>query len=701
MGTQSTGANLTDANISVGGHVHGGQQPVTQSHIALFSTASATAGAAGYGSSATLLANATTDANGNFTITSSYTCPSTQQAYIVATGGNPGLTAGTDNSAIFLMAALGPCSGVNALTTVDIDEVTTVAAAYALSGFVPAGGAGMTEAAVTGTGVGSTMPGVTTSSTNTQGITDAFANANNIVSTTTGLAYTVPPSNSNGVVPQSIIHALADILQTCVNSSSPAQPACTSLFTAAQPPTGSSISTAPVNVFQAAVDIALYPGNNVSTLFGLINPSPAFPYTLTAAPNDWTVGITYTNSLLVSGTGLGINNLDQVFVSGAGYLLGFSPVGGPLSGGNLVSGSAITTADSLREIVFDSTGTATTSGNLFVTDGAATGVWKYTPNSNAVSLLNFDVAPVSEANNNTYGVAVDGAGDVWSSSYSKSTCASVTCPLVEFVRGTSYSPFSTFPLLSSGTINVNQPAGALGGSRGTAFDVKTGNVWITAIDDALAEVVTMTPSTSGAATSIAGPTTVTLGTEVGSPATNTAYGSIAVAIDSASRAWISVGGGAASTKSGSTTAAVTSAIYPFTSAGAAYTVGGTNGVVSGPQLNVPDTIVIDGNNTLFVANTASPGTVAEYSPAFNSNAGAFLSPNLGFSPGATYTSATSTLSGGTLYEPSYIAIDRSGALWALSSGSGSSSKPANLIQILGVAAPTDPVQADGNYGVKP
>jgi len=130
-----------------------------------------------------------------------------------------------------------------------------------------------------------------------------------------------------------------------------------------------------------------------------------------------------------------------------------------------------------------------------VTDGAYTGVHQYNLATGALTQLNFDVAPVSEANNNTYGIAVDGLGDVWTSSYSKATCASVTCPLVEFAAGTSLSPYSTF----SG-ISPVQPTGALGGARGLAFDVKTGNVWITAIDDDLAEVFTVTPSASGAAT---------------------------------------------------------------------------------------------------------------------------------------------------------------------------------------------------------
>jgi hypothetical protein len=670
------GAGAVDVSTpEITGIVHGGQNPVAFGHIALFATTSAapSGGAAAgtkYGGSLTPIATTTSDSNGNFSFTAGYACPSGQQAYLVSTGGNPGLASGTDNSAIFLVAALGPCTGLGSVGIVSVNEVTTVAAAYALSGFAPAGGAGMTEAAIE---TGTAMAGITTSSTNTQGLSDGFANAANIVSLNLGTAYTTSPTG--GTVPQSVIHALADILQSCVNSTSASSTACGSLFAAAQPPTATGIAK-PTNVWQAALDIAAYPGNNVATLYGLISSQAAFAESLTAAPNDWTVGVLYTSTLLASASGMGISATDQVYVSGSGYLLNFSAQG---SGGgtNLLAGkSAITSSNSLREIAFDK------SGNLYVSDGDYTGVHQYNPATGVLTQLNFDVAPVSEANNNTYGIAVDGLGDVWTSSYSKATCASVTCPVVEFAAGTSLSPYSAF----SG-ISPVQPTGALGGARGIAFDVNTGNVWITAIDDDLAEVFTVTPSASGAATAVSAPVQVKpVGVEPTAPSTNTACGTISVAIDASSDAWIVEAGGSACATPGSATEVSKSGTVLTT--------------VSGGELGatgVAGQVVIDGNGNLFIAETGSgmsSSAVVAYSPALN----AYLSPNIGLNPGATY--ASSALSGGSLYEPSYLEVDRSGALWTLSSGSGTT-HPANLIQILGVAAPTDPVQADGNYGVKP
>ena len=117
-----------------------GQQPITGSTIQLYA-----AWTTGYGASATALLSSpvVTDAAGSFAITGDYTCPSSSsQLYIVATGGNPGLGPGTNNAAIALMAALGPCNLHGGEYTLDpnsfiwINEVTTVASVYALAAFM-------------------------------------------------------------------------------------------------------------------------------------------------------------------------------------------------------------------------------------------------------------------------------------------------------------------------------------------------------------------------------------------------------------------------------------------------------------------------------------------------------------------------------------------------------------------------------------
>ncbi len=227
------------------GIVHGGQQPVSGATIQLI-----VAGTTGYGSVGTvLLLHVTTTSHGNFTLTlpQPSSCPANSGlVYMLATGGNPG--AGT-NSALAEASILGPCSGLTSLTFISINEVTTVAAAYTLAPFA------------------SLSPGITnigTSSTNLTGLYNAAAAAGILASLTTGQA---PAANSitGVVVPTAEMNTLANILASCINTNVGTVPSttCASLFTAATPPGG----TAPTDTFQAAIDIALNPGNNVATCF--------------------------------------------------------------------------------------------------------------------------------------------------------------------------------------------------------------------------------------------------------------------------------------------------------------------------------------------------------------------------------------------------------------------------------------------------
>ncbi|HXB61221.1 MAG TPA: hypothetical protein VNU94_00045, partial [Acidobacteriaceae bacterium] len=660
-GLGAPAAPVDVSNMTVSGIVHGGQQAVGASNVALFATTSSGTSNAGYGGNLVPIGNATTSSSatgGTFTIASTGTCPAGQQAYLVATGGDPGIGSGTDNSAIFLVAALGPCSGGLSGMTVDINEVTTVAAAYALSGFAPAGGSGMTEAAVeTAVSGSSAMPGVTTSTANTQGLTDAFLNASNIVNSSTG---TANATTSTGTVPVSTINALADILQDCVNSASPSSGThCSSLFTAATPPGG----TAPVNVFQAALDIAQNPGNNVNALFGLISPQAAFPTSVTAAPNDWTVGVTYNSSKIASAGGMGINSLDDVYISGTGSMYEFGPQGALLSASNLVSGTVKpASADNLRRITFDP------SGNLFVSDGAQAGVYEYNTGGTWV-FLNYDVAPASNADANNYGIGVDQDGDVWTTSYKASTCTasgSKICTLVEFPSTATttpayaaYAPVQVFPTTSGGTPSISAPfpasAAGLGGARDVVFDVKTSTVWMPTLGDAIVEALPVTVGTSGVALAAHAPY---VESSVGNAPTsgNTGgCGTIALAVDSStstvSKAYVVATGGT-SAVCGVTTAPE---IVPVTlTLPSTYSLGTP---ITGGGLSTPASIVIDGNNNLFVANEGA-STIVEA----NTTSTTPVSPNSGlyltnYSQQAT---ATATEVGGVVQNTVVVTSGGSG-----------------------------------------
>ena len=111
------------------------------------------------------------------------------------------------------------------------------------------------------------------------------------------------PSTATTTIEGAKILTIADILGACINSentaatpSSPAMPspACSTLFQNTTAPGGA----APTDTLQAAVNMALYPSQNVTNLYSLVPPSGSSAYSgsLTTQPNDWTIAVSYTAS---------------------------------------------------------------------------------------------------------------------------------------------------------------------------------------------------------------------------------------------------------------------------------------------------------------------------------------------------------------------------------------------------------------------
>ena len=283
---------------AIRGTSFGGQQPVVGASLQLYA-----ANLSGYGNAAIPLLppnSVTSDVGGNFNITGQYTCPVPDApVYLVATGGNPGTSASNPNLA--LMAALGSCSALQAdasTTFIQMNEVTTVAAAYALAPFM--------------TGVG----GMSTSPANTAGLNFAFADVdqlvNNAIGTSPGTA--LPPG---ATFPLTQLSALADSLAACVNSTGGTAgdtSACGRLFAAATPPGG----TAPTDTVSAVIDIVQHPGQNVAAIYTLAASSPPFQPTLTSAPNDWTLAVTYTAGSLSAPSAVAVDAGGNVWITNRG-----------------------------------------------------------------------------------------------------------------------------------------------------------------------------------------------------------------------------------------------------------------------------------------------------------------------------------------------------------------------------------------------
>jgi hypothetical protein len=352
------------------GNVHGGDLPIVGAHIYLFA-----ANPAGYGAPSISMLNPAqpgvafdatgyyvlTDSYGYFQIGGDYTCTTGQQVYLLSIGGNPGLPAGQVNPAISLMAAMGACpeGQTNLASTVPyifVNEVSTVAAVYALSGF-------MTDA----THVSSaSTPGAL------QGLANAFLTVTNLVDTPSGAAR-IQNVGNNGDVPQAEINALANMLVTCVNSDGTA--GCAPLFSSAPDSSGAT----PTNTISAALNIARNPGANVAALFHASQITPTFQPTLAAAPNDWSLALTFYADNMVGPYFPAIDSVGNIWVPGYANntLTEFDPNGSILSGANGFTGGglnlpysiAIDAHDNPWVINFGPVNTSTVS--KFSTTGAA------------------------------------------------------------------------------------------------------------------------------------------------------------------------------------------------------------------------------------------------------------------------------------------------------------------------------------------
>jgi hypothetical protein len=248
---------------------------------------------------------AITNANGAFSIPSTYSCPSTTSLlYVVAEGGQT-VSETSANAAAWLMSPVGQCGSITASTSIVINEVTTVASVWALSPFLSPGG-----------NVGS-------SSTNTQGLTNAFRTAANLVNLSTGVS---PGTGlpSNVTVASAKLNTLANALASCAGSIGGS--ACGPLFSAST--TG---GVAPANTLDAALNIARNPAANMAAVYTLAEGNALFLPALSSPPPDWLLYSTITGGGLSDPATIAIDGAGDVWVSNFFDALSeFSPEGVPI-----------------------------------------------------------------------------------------------------------------------------------------------------------------------------------------------------------------------------------------------------------------------------------------------------------------------------------------------------------------------------------
>jgi hypothetical protein len=542
---------------------------------------------------------------------------------MVAVGGNPGLSGTVNNTAIVQMAGLGQCPAAGNLAAqvpyLTINEVTTVAFAYAMGGF--------------GSNAFNISSNAANSAASATGIANAMANSLNIVNIHYGQVPAVTNGNANGQAPQAKIYALANILGTCVNTSSSGSSACTNLFNAAKSSVGvvaTDEANAIFNIVHNPADTAANP-TRVSSIWALdpANPLytpttiPAFTLTtpLTSAPPDWTLPVIYNSLVSVPGT----NGNNQI-ISGP-YNIAFDASGNAWIG------------DRVKGVVeVGPQGAAHTFNPGFgmvkgvaVSPGDGT-IWVSDYGSSIVDVLNSSGTVVTTVSTNitprNHGPILTAFSLDPSTGY-MAYQANEDVPSVVLFEAKPATPYAYTKLAnvkgSNGFPNVDTPGWI-------AVD-QTGQAWI--------------PSTD---TSETGNLAVTWknGVDKENPDQSAGPQSYSAASDGNSNIWLTTNDGSnllEEIPSGSTTVPPT----------AMFTGGG---------MNAPYKLAVDGGNTVWIANNGA-NTVSAYRPS-----GAIWLATNGFS--------TSAASGPGCV---VLGVDGSGNVWTGNSDG-------SVTQLLGLATPT-------------
>ena len=456
----TTSDTATQTAVHIHGIVHGGQQPLSGAQVYMYAASTFGYGGNGIAPSSTnastsLLTAATgnpadgngnfyvtTDAAGNFDINGAFACSPGTEVYLYSAGGDPQLAgigvAGASNPAATLLALVGNCASGTpgaafpTVTSVAMNEVSTVAAAYALAGFA-------TDPLHIGapTASGDTLAGT--------GLTNAFTTGLNLVNQVTGLPNPTFPLNSNAVVPVTTINTVADVLAACVNSNGVSSSGCSTLFA------NTTYATTPTDTAAAAINLAQNAGTNINFLVQLANnASPFQPFNSSLI--DFSLGINYTGGGLSFSNGIAVDASGNVWVANTGtlsvtkisstgtYLSGAT--GYPTGAGNIAidtSGNAWVTSGNFSVTKLSGTGTVLSvvngssggaldepqslaidgSGNVWVNDFKNNSVTEISSTGVILSGNGYTGGGLNEPD----GIAIDGAGNVWSGNF---TANSVT-----------------------------------------------------------------------------------------------------------------------------------------------------------------------------------------------------------------------------------------------------------------------------------
>ncbi len=587
---KTTTPTPTATSTAIMGTLEGGLSPVSGASVTLYAAGTA------YGANATALATTTSDSSGDFTLT--YPVPGTPAAlYVVALGGSvvvdnkvaprnqlaPKSKAipAAANSAIGLMGLVGVSNAVP--TSIEINELTTVAAECALAQFTDATGQIIGAPSSNATGFGNALAQSQANLADiTTGLPAIFWSNNGV--TEASCTGDTPPVNCDGL---ERMDTIANILASCVQSVSSSSDECTTLFA----------NTGGSTTLQAAHAMATNPVANVATLFMLQTESPQFTPNLDAAPDGWEIALNFDPSGLLDGTNfLAIDADGNVWVPNfeGNSVTEMSPSGALV--GNFAPAAA--EFDASDNLAIDAVGNVWV-GNF---DGASVSELLAGCSTSSCTGLNF--APDGANFDNPQGLAIDTSGDVWvanpgSNSVTKLTSAGALVGNFE-PEGSNFDVPQFIAIDTAANVWITNivgdsvteltSSGDLGGNffpEGAAFDdpggiaIDTaGNFWIpNELGDSVAEL-------------LAGCSTEACTGLNFSPAGSNLDESISIAIDSANHVWVTNFGG--------------DSVTELTSSGGL----AGNFAPAGAGFAGPDGLGIDASGNVWMANTGG-NSVAE------------------------------------------------------------------------------------------
>ena len=707
VGVQDAAAPAATPGRMINGNVHGGAWPIQGATIRLMETQSN-----GYGGAARQLLQTTSDSNGYFTFPDTgWSCDAGQYAYVTVSSGHTG--SNLQNNKVVQVGVIGGCStdlatqseidGVN----VFVSELSTVAAAYALGNFIsidstdassgeqivnisaPANN-NVLAPACTGTGAAMACTAA--------GLAHAFGNASDLVDSVrydgtfpSGKANStlLNKANSQAIMPQEMINALGNILQSCVDSAGGATAEstgssgqavyttdgtrCGDLFSNAAPPSGYAnagnvtpgttppANTPPTNTLQAVMNMAKYPTNNVVNLFDL-QPRAVFftPNLNSATLAGTTTPIALTLSVFYQGTGLAGSNgqtqsvpypvdvvldpEDNAYVLYADAGPGSSTYGAidalTANGAGLFNGSAQTALANPTGVALDNL------GHAWVTSDTPTGDVIALSTGAGGGSIDQDL-PV--ANHYAAGVATDQSNNVWVTRDASDSNQS----LFLFSAANAYTSagFSTTPALNKAMQRLVVDAAQ--------------NVWAVTSDTSPAFVVLFPYAASTASTKL-------YSAQLGSS------GGFGLAVNNALKVFLPLSG-----ELDSAAGLTNGTLYTNLASSAAGQQAGITGSGS------PSTTMVDGNGTIFWTDNEASGQVLAVIPSGGQISNGSL---LSFTPCFVVNQQCHVPTSGTLLRG--MAIDSSGAMWYVSDGSDYP-----IAQTLGLAAPTWPLLSYARGGV--